>query len=809
MSHDHDHNNHDEHHEHHEDDNHSHEESHEHDGFEYEHKSDTHWHWEHWHDDHWHDEHWEEDHWHDDEHSEEEEKKPPIMNDILKEKKDVKMDDLFLLTKLTLYRNLFKENTLDLKTELKDIDLYNPLKLKLFKLKTHLNDIEKKRNITCVFLSDYKPKIDKLTLNILNIDDFKNELETPVFDMTKIKSSFKFDLKKLFQKQEGKKENVSKNNDFSFIYSYLRYLLFSLMFFAIVIWYWFFVKNKLENTLVKVQNIKISKDISILKSEVKNLKNDFLVLNILLKPIFWWNNIFENNNITNLEFIISWAIKLWNFSTNWIEIYDWIDKILKEKWPSWIMYSQLIKNLDPTILKMIQDLNSAVLSFENVKSLWDVKRDLIFLDKKEKLKTINNYLDIFYKNKNIIENILWDQRKRTYLVIFQNSDEIRPTWWFMWSVWIIDIFKWKLINLEKKDIYALEWDLKPFTEKAPEWINKISPTLWLRDANYYLSTRDNSIKIKSFLDRTNYKIDWIIYINQNIIVDSLKTFWWFHFSKINSNITWENFSMVMSSLVESKITKTHTLATPKQILFDFIIEYFSNFKEKWDYLWYFKFIINSIEKKDIIIYSFQEEENNFFESLNIYKEADYSKYLDFNYPIFTSISWNKSDRYVKREFEKNITLNDDCSINTTLKIKQNHTFNQDTESEIKKFMYDNNLLEKIDYNSSIYIQWKWSNKQFVRILVPKMSIIETAKNTKINEYKNFKEISFYTEVKPWENKDFSIKYKLENKDCKKYDFYLEKQPWLKEFRFLFYKNDLLKIEKYSDKDIFVWEDSLK
>jgi len=32
----------------------------------------------------------------------------------------------------------------------------------------------------------------------------------------------------------------------------------------------------------------------------------------------------------------------------------------------------------------------------------------------------------------------------------------------------VEIFRGKILEIEKKDIYALEWPLKPFTQIAPE-----------------------------------------------------------------------------------------------------------------------------------------------------------------------------------------------------------------------------------------------------------------------------------------------------------------------------------------------------
>jgi hypothetical protein len=75
----------------------------------------------------------------------------------------------------------------------------------------------------------------------------------------------------------------------------------------------------------------------------------------------------------------------------------------------------------------------------------------------------------------------------------------------MWSMWILSIFKWKVKDFTKKDVYAFEWDIKPYREDPPEWINKITDSFWLRDSNYFIDFRDSSAKIRFFMKKWSYK----------------------------------------------------------------------------------------------------------------------------------------------------------------------------------------------------------------------------------------------------------------------------------------------------------------
>jgi hypothetical protein len=74
----------------------------------------------------------------------------------------------------------------------------------------------------------------------------------------------------------------------------------------------------------------------------------------------------------------------------------------------------------------------------------------------------------------------------------------------------------------------------------------------------------------------------------------------------------------------------------------------------------------------------------------------YPSTLDFAYPVFTSISGNKSDRYIKRNFEKEIKINEDCSVDTKLIITQRHSFTKGNE-EFLKFIMDKYKIDNQEY----------------------------------------------------------------------------------------------------------------
>lgn len=177
----------------------------------------------------------------------------------------------------------------------------------------------------------------------------------------------------------------------------------------------------------------------------------------------------------------------------------------------------------------------------------------------------------------------------------------------MGSMAVIDIFRGQIQSFEPRDVYSFEWDLKRADYQRvtpPKGIDVLTSSFGLRDANYYINLKDSSEAIKFFVEKSGQNIDGVIYINQNILIDFLKITGDIPFDIIEKNISAENFSEVMSLLVESKIFKEGTQGTPKQILFDFMDVFKKELLKQKKYTQYLQTLIRHIENREIMMYSF-------------------------------------------------------------------------------------------------------------------------------------------------------------------------------------------------------------
>lgn len=561
------------------------------------------------------------------------------------------------------------------------------------------------------------------------------------------------------------------------------------LYFLFFLWFSFFLGAFLYKDLLEKYLTYSYETLSFIPSDFPNhkkineniseAKNAFLVTQYLFQPISFLNT----QSVKDADKLIEW----WKYLTQSLEQFSriWFDLLFltegKDIWK--ILFSHFLDNSKENFFWAMNDMRKAHDFYTDIDDLWEV-------DLNKKLKYLRDSIWWFVETGNYLEenyetflDILWHNQRKKYMIVFQNSDEIRPQWWFMGSVWFIEIFWWKIEKFEKKDIYALEWEINkdPFREPAPEWIDRLTKTFWLRDANYFISPGASSEKIREILARGNIEIDGVIYANINLAKDLLNAIWWFDSKVLGQKIDGDNFSLIMSSLVESKKSREATLDSPKNILFDFIDEFFNDLKVRKDYSLYASVFMNALKTRDIFMFAFDSKSEDFLYQMWWDGEIRYQDTLDFNYPVFTSISWNKSDRYVERSYTKYVNIFDNCDIHTRLNIKQRHNFSlADEKDAINTFeFYD------IDIEENLFIQWLGNNKQFVRIVIPKSAIVKN-KNVVIQNYPKTKVVEFYMDTPRFESSYFVLHYVLENPDCREYSYNFYKQPGITNYNFWFH-----------------------
>lgn len=572
---------------------------------------------------------------------------------------------------------------------------------------------------------------------------------------------------------------------FSKMCSYMRnFSPVSLVFICIfcvgiyVLWAKYVVENRVNAWYEKLLTIRQSgTNLEQLQKNINNARFDLLLADMLFSPfrLFGWET------IDSVWHVISG----WRYLSKWLDdslaLYSHTTQFIDRKDLNNIYFTQLLLNISPNLLSIQESLSSALSQYQSIswlpnKDLWQ-KKNL----GEEGIKKLSWYMETL--NSNFIEflNIFGHDTRKRYLIVFQNADEIRPTWGFMGSMWLLEIFRGKVQLFQKKDVYAIEWDLKKADYErlpAPKWISELTDTYWLRDSNYYVNIADSSNDIKFFTDRAGIRLDWIIYINQNTLLRLLDKTGPIYFAPLEREINSENFSEIMSLAVEAKTFKQGTLGTPKQVLFDFIQVFVKHLIDEGNYYDYASVVAHDIDSRDIMFWSFNPEQNAILTEFWINGAVDYTQSLDFLYPVYTSLSGNKSDRYMQRSYEIEVQSQaDSCNYDVSFVIRSTHGMNKTRRDDIQSFIAEYNL----DSPNLFEIQWAARNRQYVRVIIPNNVQIEPKAGTDIVNYWKRKWLEFFLETQLSETTLYSHSYTLENPRCENYSTTLFKQPWIPEF----------------------------
>ncbi len=194
----------------------------------------------------------------------------------------------------------------------------------------------------------------------------------------------------------------------------------------------------------------------------------------------------------------------------------------------------------------------------------------------------------------------------TYLVLLQNSNELRPTGGFIGSLAKLSFEQGKLVDFVIQDVYAVDGQLKGHVPPPAPIAEIIGQEHWyLRDSNWDPDFKVSGEQAAWFYEKeTGEQVDGVIAINVPVIVDLLNVTGPLILSDYNDRITAENFfgksiyytqseffpgstqkSDFLGALARTLITR---LTTDKTIPPEDLFRAFSYALERKDIMFYFR-----------------------------------------------------------------------------------------------------------------------------------------------------------------------------------------------------------------------------
>ncbi len=277
----------------------------------------------------------------------------------------------------------------------------------------------------------------------------------------------------------------------------------------------------------------------------------------------------------------------------------------------------------------------------------------------EHLEKINNKLNkIDIKELNEVQLIAKDslviakkllQTNQSYIVILQNSDELRATGGFLGSFFILKTQDGQVAPLEIQDIYVPDGQFSGFLEAPPGLNEYLSSGKGLRlpDANWWPNFADSAEQILYFFETvTKEKYQGVIALNLNIVEQLLELTGEIYLPDYNTYINRDNFAQIARADRSEFFPGSQEKA-------NFLNHFFNIFKlqliqvAQQNPKAIFALGKKFVTEKDLQIYSRDIEINNVLQKRNMTGEMDNQQKLYF-FLVESNVGINKANRLVNR-----------------------------------------------------------------------------------------------------------------------------------------------------------------
>jgi hypothetical protein len=153
------------------------------------------------------------------------------------------------------------------------------------------------------------------------------------------------------------------------------------------------------------------------------------------------------------------------------------------------------------------------------------------------------------------------------------------------------------------------------------------------------------------------------------------------------------------------------------------------------------------------------------------------------YPVFTSVSGNKSDRYITRTYESKSTKLQNCTYENVVTLSLTHTYKKTDTEKIRSYMDILGIKDKTEREKLEFIEGNGKNKSFTRLYVPRSATLAfTGVDITTTENENARVYSFMLDTPVGGTTSKTLRYTVDIPQCESADTSVEwsRQPGLRE-----------------------------
>ncbi|MEJ2441335.1 MAG: DUF4012 domain-containing protein [Patescibacteria group bacterium] len=345
--------------------------------------------------------------------------------------------------------------------------------------------------------------------------------------------------------------------------------------------------------------------------------------------------------------------------------------------------------------------------------------------------------------------ILGDSSPATYLVLFQNNTELRPTGGFIGSFALVTFDKGKLMDISVSDVYEADGQLKGYVEPPEPIRDYLNEANWyLRDSNWDPDFPSSASTAEWFLEKeTGESVDGVLTVDLELAKSILKEIGPIYLADYQKTIDSNNLYEVTQYEVEKDFfpgsqKKSGFLTALTRQLFDELINISPD-----KFFGVGEVIASSLEEKHIQIFLHDKNAQRAFADLGwdggVYQPiCSGNCFADWLGVIDANLGVNKANYYVERESSLSIEIG---------------------KQSVKKTL---TVLIKNEANLGLGNDAKYGS--YLRVLAPGSAVfsdVEVADSTErefmtpeINELRGRKEAGVFVEVRPGQTKSLTFSW---------------------------------------------------
>ncbi|MEA3354966.1 MAG: DUF4012 domain-containing protein [Patescibacteria group bacterium] len=332
--------------------------------------------------------------------------------------------------------------------------------------------------------------------------------------------------------------------------------------------------------------------------------------------------------------------------------------------------SEALKRIQLYLDQSYQELSFVESELQSGKQLnLDLTTDI-----SQKFITLTKELPLLRKKINQVRNILplipsfiATDTKKSYLLLFQNSSEIRPTGGFIGSYGLLTFEQGKLLDFSVEDIYSADGQLKGFV-KPPLPIKEFlgQSTWFFRDSNWDPDFTISAQRAEWFLNKTTGRnVDGVIAVNLPMVKELLKVTGPINLPDYNEEITATN--LFERAEYRSEIDFFPGSTQKKDFLGALSREIFEKLRQSSasDILKFAQSFESSLTQKQLLVYLHDPQsqklllEQNWTGSIfdpHLIPKDNQPLTTDYSYLVEANLGINKANYFLKRNIRQQLTI---------------------------------------------------------------------------------------------------------------------------------------------------------